>query len=221
MNALAAGTPTIAFREREWGLRDGENSLILSLDRAVAGLAAGILKLAGDDDEVARLRFGAPRIIPRTASAGGGGRAHVGADRSGPRGADPSGDSKLGAASLDSCMPGPHEEGRGLSVFRCKPASGQLQGVVHRWALPIRKPNRPNRSAGERRGAVIPLSIASSARPSIPATCAASRLAGRRESRRASHLIRAHGNHPVLYVTPHSRASDASALRPARFVRRS
>ena len=27
----------------------------------------------------------------------------------------------------------------------------------------------------------------------------------------ASHLIRAHGDHPVVYVTPHSRASDAAS----------
>ena len=58
-NALAAGTPTIAFHGREWGLRDGENGLIASPDRPAATLAGSILRLANDDDLAARLRMGA------------------------------------------------------------------------------------------------------------------------------------------------------------------
>ena len=41
------------------------------------------------------------------------------------------------------------------------------------------------------------------------------RLTGLRGAARrvaAAHLIRAHGDHPVLYVTPHSRASDSASL---------
>jgi glycosyltransferase involved in cell wall biosynthesis len=73
VNALAVGTPTIAFREREWGLRDGENSMIISLDRPAASLAAGILKLAEDDNKLSRLRIGARalyRAQHQPASAG-------------------------------------------------------------------------------------------------------------------------------------------------------
>jgi len=58
-NAHAAGTPTIAFREREWGLHDGKDCLIASLERPVSSLAAAITRLALDDALAARLRVGA------------------------------------------------------------------------------------------------------------------------------------------------------------------
>jgi hypothetical protein len=58
-NAHAAGTPTIAFREREWGLQDGKDCLIASLERPAASLAAAITRLTLDDALAARLRVGA------------------------------------------------------------------------------------------------------------------------------------------------------------------
>jgi glycosyltransferase involved in cell wall biosynthesis len=58
-NAHAAGTPTIAFREREWGLLDETNCLIASLERPASSLAAAITRLAVDDALAARLRVGA------------------------------------------------------------------------------------------------------------------------------------------------------------------
>lgn len=58
-NALAVGTPTIAFHAGEWGLRDGQDALVASLDRPGAGLAGSILRLASDDDLLLRLRSGA------------------------------------------------------------------------------------------------------------------------------------------------------------------
>ena len=59
VNAHAAGTPSIAFREKEWGLRDGVNSLIASPSRPAASLARQCLRLAADDNLAARLRVGA------------------------------------------------------------------------------------------------------------------------------------------------------------------
>jgi glycosyltransferase involved in cell wall biosynthesis len=61
-NAHAAGTPSVAFHGREWGLRDGEDSIIAMADRPAATLAGSILKLAGDADLVARLGVGARRL---------------------------------------------------------------------------------------------------------------------------------------------------------------
>lgn len=61
-NALAVGTPSIAFHGREWGLREGEDSLIASIQRPAATLAGSILKLAGDANLEARLRVGARRL---------------------------------------------------------------------------------------------------------------------------------------------------------------
>ena len=49
VNAHAVGTPTIAFRGREWGLVDGRNALLANLDRPGASLAEAILRLRGDD----------------------------------------------------------------------------------------------------------------------------------------------------------------------------
>ena len=61
-NAHAAGTPSIAFHAREWGLQDGQNALVASTDRPAATLAGSILKLAGDPDLVERLGRGARRL---------------------------------------------------------------------------------------------------------------------------------------------------------------
>ncbi len=58
-NAHAAGTPTIAFREREWGLHDGKDCLIASLEGPASSLAAAITRLTLDDALAARLRLGA------------------------------------------------------------------------------------------------------------------------------------------------------------------
>jgi glycosyltransferase involved in cell wall biosynthesis len=58
-NAHAVGTPTIAFHDWEWGLRDGENSMIVSAERPAATLAGAVLRLAADDDLAARLGRGA------------------------------------------------------------------------------------------------------------------------------------------------------------------
>jgi glycosyltransferase involved in cell wall biosynthesis len=58
-NAHAAGTPTIAFRDREWGLLDERNCLIASLERPASSLATAITRLAADDALAARLRVGA------------------------------------------------------------------------------------------------------------------------------------------------------------------
>jgi glycosyltransferase involved in cell wall biosynthesis len=59
VNALSLGTPAIAFRGREWGLEDGVNASIASLDAPAASLAAAIERLQRDDELAARLRAGA------------------------------------------------------------------------------------------------------------------------------------------------------------------
>jgi len=62
VNAHAAGTPSIAFHAREWGLHDGQDAMVASADRPAATLAGSILKLSGDADLVARLGAGARRL---------------------------------------------------------------------------------------------------------------------------------------------------------------
>jgi glycosyltransferase involved in cell wall biosynthesis len=61
-NAHAAGTPSITFHAREWGLHDGEDAMVASSDRPAATLAGSILKLSGDADLAARLGAGARRL---------------------------------------------------------------------------------------------------------------------------------------------------------------
>ena len=61
-NAHAAGTPSITFHAREWGLHDGQDAMVASADRPAATLAGSLLKLSGDADLVTRLGAGARRL---------------------------------------------------------------------------------------------------------------------------------------------------------------
>lgn len=62
VNSLAAGTPVIAFREREWGLEHEVNSLIGSPLRPVESLIAAIERIKGDDLLARRLALGARQL---------------------------------------------------------------------------------------------------------------------------------------------------------------
>ena len=59
MNSLAAGTPVVAFHGEEWGLADGRDSLLGSLDQPVASLARALDRLEADESLAARLGTGA------------------------------------------------------------------------------------------------------------------------------------------------------------------
>ncbi len=65
LNAHAAGTPTIAFLEREWGLRHEHDGLIARADRPAEGLVEAIERLEQDDLLVARLGQGARGLYER------------------------------------------------------------------------------------------------------------------------------------------------------------
>ncbi len=58
-NSLAAGTPVVAFHGEEWGLVDGRDSLLASLDRPVASLSHALDRLEADEALAARLGAGA------------------------------------------------------------------------------------------------------------------------------------------------------------------
>ena len=62
VNSLAAGTPVIAFQEREWGLEHEVNSLIGSPLRPVDSLVAAIERIEGDDLLARRLALGARQL---------------------------------------------------------------------------------------------------------------------------------------------------------------
>jgi glycosyltransferase involved in cell wall biosynthesis len=59
VNSLAAGTPVVAFHGEEWGLADGRDSLLGSLDQPVASLARALDRLEADESLAARLGTGA------------------------------------------------------------------------------------------------------------------------------------------------------------------
>lgn len=58
-NSLAAGIPVVAFHGEEWGLSDGRDSLLGSLDQPVASLARALDRLEEDASLAARLGAGA------------------------------------------------------------------------------------------------------------------------------------------------------------------
>lgn len=58
-NAHAAGTPSIVFRDREWGLTDGVDCLVAGLDRPAENLARAITRLDQDASLAERLGAGA------------------------------------------------------------------------------------------------------------------------------------------------------------------
>jgi glycosyltransferase involved in cell wall biosynthesis len=62
VNSLSAGTPVIAFQEREWGLEHEVNSLIGSPSRPVESLVASIDRIEEDDLLAHRLARGAREL---------------------------------------------------------------------------------------------------------------------------------------------------------------
>ncbi|MFK7895454.1 MAG: glycosyltransferase [Myxococcota bacterium] len=61
-NSLAVGTPAIAFHGREWGLLDGENSLLCDPENAVRSIANAIANLDQDSELALRLSRGARQL---------------------------------------------------------------------------------------------------------------------------------------------------------------
>lgn len=64
-NSLAVGTPALAFHGREWGLVDGENSLICDARDPANSIANAIAKLSKDDALALKLSRGARALYLR------------------------------------------------------------------------------------------------------------------------------------------------------------
>jgi glycosyltransferase involved in cell wall biosynthesis len=64
-NSLAAGTPPIVFLEREWGLQDQQNALVISRNLPARSLVAGIDLLEQNPDLAERLGAGARALYER------------------------------------------------------------------------------------------------------------------------------------------------------------
>lgn len=64
-NSLAAGTPALSFHGREWGLIDGENSLVCDARDPARSIATAIANLARDDALALRLSRGARELYRR------------------------------------------------------------------------------------------------------------------------------------------------------------